>query len=188
MNFAELKELILADYNRYHHIRGGILHLVTTLPEFQIVFWFRIISYLQSNKVTTYLLYPFFIIPYRYISHFFGVSLPCNTRIMGGVVLSHAFNIVINQHVKIGENCTIMQGVTIGSGKSNNNGIPTIGNNVIICAGAIIIGNVKIGDNSVIGAGAVVVHDVPAGAVVAGNPAKIISHKGREISTGYIKI
>lgn len=188
MNFAELKELILADYNRYHHIRGGILHVYISNIEFQIIFWFRVLSYLKSIKLGQ-ILYIILKLPYEYITHILSVSLPIGTTIGGGLSFPHhGFNIVLNQTITIGNNCTIMQGVTIGSSKNNNNGIPTIGNNVIICAGAIIIGNVKIGDYSVIGAGSVVVHDVPAGAVVAGNPAKIISHKGREISTGYIKI
>lgn len=187
MNFAKLKRLIWSDYSRYHHIRGGILHVYISNLEFQIIFWFRVLSYLKSIKLGQ-ILYIILKLPYEYITHILSVSLPIGTTIGGGLSFTHGFNIVLNQTITIGNNCTIMQGVTIGSSKNNNNGIPTIGNNVIICAGAIIIGNVKIGDYSVIGAGSVVVHDVPAGAVVAGNPARIISHKGREISTGYIKI
>ena len=88
----------------------------------------------------------------------------------------HPIGIVINKNAKIGKNCTIWQNVTIGDGFRDKNGsrYPIIGDNVEIFANAVIIGGITIGDNAVIGAGSVVVHDVPANAIVAGNPAKII--------------
>lgn len=70
----------------------------------------------------------------------------------------------------MGENCQIYQQVTIG----NNGGIPTIGNNVEICAGAKVIGPITIGDDVVIGANAVVTKNIPSHSVVVGSPAKII--------------
>lgn len=70
----------------------------------------------------------------------------------------------------MGENCQIYQQVTIG----NNGGIPTIGNNVEICAGAKVIGPITIGDDVVIGANAVVTKNIPSHSVVVGIPAKII--------------
>lgn len=70
----------------------------------------------------------------------------------------------------MGENCQIYQQVTIG----NNRGIPTIGNNVVICAGAKVIGPITIGDDCVIGANAVVTKDIPSHSIVVGIPAKII--------------
>ncbi len=71
----------------------------------------------------------------------------------------------------------MFQSVTIGEWKGKR---PQIGNNVTIFAGASVIGNVKVGNNVVIGANALVVRDVPDGAVVAGNPAKVVSMKGKE--------
>ena len=85
----------------------------------------------------------------------------------------HPIGIVIHPQVKIGYNCEIFQNVTIGTW---NNKSPTIGNNVKIYANSVIIGWIKIGDNAIIGAGSVVLNDVPANAVVAGNPAKIIKY------------
>ena len=70
----------------------------------------------------------------------------------------------------MGENCQIYQQVTIG----NNGGIPTIGNNVEICAGAKVIGPITIGDDVVIGANSVVTKNIPSHSVVIGIPAKII--------------
>lgn len=70
----------------------------------------------------------------------------------------------------MGHNCQVFQQVTIG----NEGGIPSIGDNVKICAGAKVIGPITIGDDVIIGANAVVTHDVPSHSVVAGVPARII--------------
>ena len=66
-------------------------------------------------------------------------------------------------------------------------GVPTIGNNVVICAGAIVIGNITVGDNAIIAAGCVVNKDVPSGTVVGGVPAHVLSNRGEEISKYFIK-
>ena len=101
-------------------------------------------------------------IPQKYLNH--DISFP------------HPIGICINKNAKIGRNCTIWQNVTIGDGFREKNGsrYPTIGDNVIIYANAVVIGGINIGDNAIIGAGSVVVNDVPANTVVAGNPAKPI--------------
>ena len=88
----------------------------------------------------------------------------------------------------IGANCLIFHGVTIGGMlKDGRMQVPSIGDNVVIFAGAKVIGDVRIGNNVVIGANAVVTHDVEDNAVVAGIPAKTISMKGKEISEQYAK-
>lgn len=89
----------------------------------------------------------------------------------------HALGVVIHQDAVIGDNCVIEQEVTIG-GRSNIDVLPEIGNNVMLGAGAKIIGPVKIGNNVQVGAGAVVVKDVPDNCVVVGVPAKIIKRNG----------
>lgn len=83
--------------------------------------------------------------------------------------------------VKIGRNCVVMQQVTIGSSRGGRrSGYPILGNNVVVCCGAKIIGKVNIGNNVIIGANAVVVNDVPDNAVVGGVPAKVIAMNGEE--------
>lgn len=105
-------------------------------------------------------------------------TLYINTyQIGGGLFIQHGFSTIISAE-SIGENCQINQQVTIGyEGK----GRPIIGNNVRICAGAIIIGNIVIGDNVVVGANAVVVKDVPPDVTVGGVPAKVIRNHSLDL-------
>ena len=84
--------------------------------------------------------------------------------------------VVIHKKAKIGSSCIISQQVTIG-GKLGCKSLPVIGDNVEICAGAKIIGDVKIGNNVTIGVNSVVNKDIPDNAIVAGVPAKIIRFK-----------
>lgn len=87
----------------------------------------------------------------------------------------HPLGIVIAKGVKIGKDCKIFQNVTIGA--NIKGGVPQIGNNVIIFANSIIIGDISIGDNVIIGGGSVVIQSIPDNVIVAGNPAKIIKQK-----------
>lgn len=99
-----------------------------------------------------------------------------------GLVIQHGHSSIILIE-SCGINCQIWQNVTLGKKKSGDNQpIPTIGNNVKICAGAIVIGDVHIGDNSTIGAGAIVLKDVPDNCVVVGNPARIIKRNGNVVN------
>lgn len=95
-----------------------------------------------------------------------------NTSIGGGLKLAHPYATILNAE-KIGENVYINHLVTIGE---KNGKKPIVGNNVELHANSVVIGGITIGDNVKIGAGAVVVKDVPSHATVVGNPAKIILH------------
>ena len=107
----------------------------------------------------------------------FGCTIPIKKSINRFKAPHGLFGIFISERAKLGKNCVIFQGVTIGSNTlidSKNSGFPVIGNNVYIGAGAKIIGDVKVGDNCRIGANACVVKDVPPNSVVIGNPMKVI--------------
>ena len=103
----------------------------------------------------------------------FSTEIPCGVEIGEGTVFAHlGLGVVLHNRTVIGNNCKIYQHVTIGS--RNSIGPPSIGNNVLIGAGAILLGDITIGDGASIGAGAVVLKDVPSGCTVVGNPARII--------------
>lgn len=114
----------------------------------------------------------------------YGLQFNHKCSIGKGFYMAHYGNIVINSNVKLGENCNIAQGVTLGNTKRGKTiGNPTIGNRVWIGANAVVVGCVTIGDDVLIAPLTFVNFDVPNSAVVAGNPAKIMSYKGSE---GYI--
>lgn len=96
-------------------------------------------------------------------------------EIGGGWVLMHGFGVVLNGGAKIGKNCTMYHGVTVGT--TDMKTFPLIGDDVFIGAGAKILGNVKVGNHVKIGAGAIVVEDVPDNCTVVGPKAKIIQHQ-----------
>lgn len=105
---------------------------------------------------------------------FFSADVPPQMQIGKGTVFPHdALGCVFHPDVKIGKNCKILHGVTMG-GRAGHKGLPIIGDNVVIGTHAQLIGNVKIGNNSIVGAGAIVTHDVPDNVVVVGNPARIL--------------
>ena len=106
----------------------------------------------------------------------YNCAISPQAKIGKNLSMPHPMNIVIGNGVVLGDNATIYQGVTIGQ---NNEKYPTIGKNIIVYAGAKIIGDVKIGDNVIVGANAVVTHDVPDNCVVAGIPAKVIKKKDK---------
>ncbi|MGF1493515.1 MAG: serine O-acetyltransferase [Microcoleaceae cyanobacterium] len=108
-----------------------------------------------------------------------GIELPRQVTIDQGLFLPHAQNIVLHPDVRMGRDCTISHGVTIGlAGRGANQGTPEIGNRVYIAPGAKVFGKIRIGDDVAIGANAVVTKDLPDGAVAVGIPAKVISYQG----------
>ncbi|MBC2775872.1 serine acetyltransferase [Rhizobium sp. AQ_MP] len=100
-----------------------------------------------------------------------GFTIPPHT-FGPGLSIAHWGTIAVEGEARIGANCRIHQGVTIGRGKGKN---PKIGDNCFIGANACVIGDVTLGDNVRIGAGAVVVHSFGDGAVLVGNPARDVS-------------
>lgn len=112
---------------------------------------------------------------HRFWSIITGADIPVDCRIGGGLMLPHPNGVVIAPGATIGANCIIFQQVTVGTASG---GYPTIGDNVLIGAGAKILGRVMIGSGSRIGANAVVTCDVPPGMTAAGVPARIMRPSG----------
>ena len=110
-----------------------------------------------------------------------GVTISERAIIGKGFYIAHLGNIVISHHTKIGNYCSMHQGVTCGgAGRGGNYGGPNIGNRVYIAAGAKIIGKINISDDAMIGANAVVVKNVLEKETVGGVPAKHINFEGSE--------
>nr|WP_248307084.1 MULTISPECIES: serine O-acetyltransferase [unclassified Devosia] len=112
-------------------------------------------------------------------SQVFQVDINPAVVIGQGIMLDHGTGLVIGETAVIGDNVSMLQNVTLGgTGKSDQDRHPKIGNGVLIGAGAKVLGNIKIGDCSRIGAGSVVLKEVPPRVTVAGVPAKIIGEAG----------
>lgn len=98
------------------------------------------------------------------------LDISSTAEIGGGLIVQHGYGVIIAPR-KIGKNCWVNQGVTIGY--TNDDDCPTVGDNVTVYSGAKILGNVHVGNNVVVGANAVVVKDVEDNCVVGGVPAKV---------------
>ena len=104
-----------------------------------------------------------------------GIEIHPGATIGEGLFIDHGHGVVIGETAILGDNVTLYQGVTLGgTGKEQGKRHPTIGNNVLVGAGAKILGSFTIGDNCKIGAGSVVLKDVPPNSTVVGVPGRII--------------
>jgi serine O-acetyltransferase len=114
------------------------------------------------------------------ISRFFtGIEIHPGAVIGKRFFIDHGMGVVIGETCEIGDDVVIYQGVTLGgTGKEKGKRHPTIGNNVVIGAGAKVLGSFTVGDNSRIGANAVVLKEVPPNSTVVGNPGRIVKRNG----------
>ena len=107
-----------------------------------------------------------------------GIEIHPGAVIGKGFFIDHGNGVIIGETAVIGDNVTLYQGVTLGgTGKEHGKRHPTVGNNVMISAGAKVLGSFKIGDNSKIGAGSVVLNEVPPGSRVVGVPGRVVKRK-----------
>ena len=105
----------------------------------------------------------------------FAVDIHPAARIGRGIMLDHATGFVVGETAVVGDNCSFLHAVTLGgSGKQTGDRHPKIGANVLIGAGAKVLGNIHIGNSSLVAAGSVVLQDVPPCMTVAGVPARIV--------------
>lgn len=104
-----------------------------------------------------------------------GIEIHPGARIGKGLFIDHGNGVIIGETTVIGDNVTLYQGVTLGgTGKEHGKRHPTVGNNVMISAGAKVLGSFSIGDNSKIGAGSVVLSEVPPNSTVVGVPGRVV--------------
>jgi len=111
-----------------------------------------------------------------------GIEIHPGATIGRRLVIDHGTGIVIGETAEIGDDCLLYQGVTLGgTGKDVGKRHPTLGNNVMVSAGAKVLGPFKIGDNSRVAAGAVVLHEVPPNSTVVGVPAHVVRQNGKKV-------
>lgn len=147
--------------------------VVLSYPGFHVLGFYQVAHFLWGHGLT---------IPARFISYLgrivTGIEIHPAAAIGKHLFIDHGMGVVIGATAIIGDDVLIYHGVTLGGkggdGK-NTKRHPTLGNHVIVGAGAQVLGNIKIGARAKIGANAVVTFDVPESAVVVGNPARIIS-------------
>ncbi len=161
-------ENISADFKRFSKGKFSTRALVRGLLSqgFQAILVYRFFHWLREKNIPAQ---PFRFILERFIEITTGISIPAECKIGKGLRIHHFGGIIFHPSTEIGDNCTIYHEVTIGDtggyGRAAN-----IGNNVLIGAGAKIIGEIMIGNNCIIGANAVVTKDMPEDCVAFGNP------------------
>lgn len=178
------------DYLRYKiSNNAGFFRVVFFTQGFWAVFTYRLNNAVYRNVRVPglrQLLLAWFSFNRKLIEVTTGILLPGTCEIGPGLYIGHFGPVILNSEVSMGANCNLSQGVTLG-GKDTGQykGVPRIGDRVYIGPNAVVIGRIDIGDDAAIGAGAVVTKPVPARAVAAGNPARVISYRGSFESVNY---
>ncbi|WP_447971128.1 serine O-acetyltransferase [Nitrospira sp. M1] len=111
-----------------------------------------------------------------------GIEIHPGAKIGKGFFIDHGMGVVVGETTEIGDYVTLFQGVTLGgTGKERGKRHPTLGNHVVVGAGAKVLGGIAIGDNVKVGANAVVLRSVPANSTVVGNPGRVVKYEGERI-------
>ena len=153
------------------------LEVILTYAGFHALLAYRLSHWLSSHHV------PF--LP-RVISQvarvLTGIEIHPAAIIGKGFFIDHGMGVVIGETAEIGDYVTLFQGVTLGgTGKERGKRHPTLGNHVVVGAGAKILGGIRIGDNVKVGANSVVLKSVPANSTVTGVPARVIKMEGNRL-------
>ncbi|MEW6189735.1 MAG: serine O-acetyltransferase EpsC [Actinomycetota bacterium] len=176
--FGTLKEDIQAALDR-DPAATSVLEVILAYPGFHAICFHRIAHWLHRRRLRLLA---------RLLSHISrfltGIEIHPGAQIGRGFFIDHGMGVVIGETTEIGDNVTLYQGVTLGgTGKERGKRHPTIGDNVVIAAGATVLGAVTVGDNSIVGAGAVVIHPVPPNCTVVGVPGRIVVREGKKVPT-----
>ena len=176
MILAKIKQDLQAVFDR-DPAATSKLEVILTYAGFHALLTYRIAHWLKAYDVP--------ILP-RVISQLArwvtGVEIHPSAKIGTGFFIDHGMGVVIGETAEIGDYVTLFQGVTLGgTGKERGKRHPTLGNHVVVGAGAKILGGIKIGDNVKIGANSVVLKNVPPNSTVIGVPARVIKTQGERL-------
>lgn len=153
------------------------LEVLFCYPGLQVLLFHRCAHWLYSLGL------PF--LP-RLVSHLArfltGIEIHPGAQIGKGVFIDHGMGVVIGETAIVGDYALIYQGVTLGgTGKESGKRHPTLGENVVVGAGAKVLGNIQVGNNVRIGAGSVVLRDVPSDCTVVGVPGRVVYRSGERV-------
>ena len=142
----------------------NFLEILLLYPGVHALVWYRVAHFFFNIKLK------FVARLLSNLARFFtGVEIHPGAKIGKNLFIDHGMGVVIGETAVIGNNCTIYQNATLGgTGKQHNKRHPTLGNNVVVGAGAKVLGNITIGNNDKIGANAIVLKDVPSDCTVVG--------------------
>ena len=156
----------------------GVWEIIFCYPGFQALSIHRV-----SHRLWTYKL-PLVPRLLSQITRFFtGVEIHPGAKIGQGVFIDHGMGVVIGETSEIGDRCLLYQGVTLGgTGKESGKRHPTLESNVVVGAGAKVLGGICVGTNTRIGAGSVVVKNVDANSTVVGIPGRVVHQSGVKIN------
>ena len=163
-----LKQDIASVFERDPAARST-LEVILCYPGFHAIQFHRIAHWLWTHRIR---------LPARLVSHISrfltGIEIHPGARIGPGLFIDHGMGVVIGETSDLGRNVTLYHGVTLGgTSTKKEKRHPTLGNNVIVGAGAAVLGPIQLGDNARVGSGSVVIEDVPPNTTVVGVPGKI---------------
>jgi serine O-acetyltransferase len=171
--FRDIRELVATIF-REDPAAKSTLEIVLCYPGFHAVLWHRVAHQLYKSHL--YLLARVVSSMARLLT---GIEIHPGATIGRRFFIDHGLGVVIGETVEIGNDVLLYQGVTLGgTGGFKGKRHPTLGNNIVVGAGAKILGNITIGDFSKIGAGSVVVHPVPEHSTVIGIPGRVVKSPG----------
>ena len=158
----------------------GPLEILLCYPGFQALTLHRLSHRLWRSRLPLKL-------PARLLSQvsrsLTGVEIHPGATIGRGVFIDHGMGVVIGETAEVGDHCLLYQGVTLGgTGKEHGKRHPTLANNVVIGAGAKVLGAIQVGTNTRVGAGSVVVRNVDADCTVVGIPGRVIHQSGVQVN------
>lgn len=153
-----------------------LTEVVLLYPGFHVLVFYRCSNWLYRHKR---------LFLARLVSQwgrgFTGIEIHPGATIGSGLFIDHGMGIVIGETAEIGDNCTIYHGVTLGgTGKDKGKRHPTLGQNVLVGAGAKVLGPVQVGSNVRVAAGSVVLKDLPDNCTAAGVPATVVRMSGKQ--------
>lgn len=166
---THLREDLKAVFDRDPAVRG-VFEVIICYPGFHAMVFYRLAHWLWLKQLP---------LLGRFVSHlgrfFTGIEIHPGAKIGRGFFIDHGMGVVIGETAEIGDDCTLYHGVTLGGTSwAKEKRHPTLGNNVIIGAGAKVLGPFRVGDDSKIGSNSVVVKEVPDNATVVGIPGRVV--------------